>query len=171
MLITHHKPLGNPDEAQDPLPNNWRELATQDGTKPIRFGIVEEGKLYRSGIVWTHQVRKLQEDYGIVHIVSLLDGDWLREFYEDAEITIHQFPILQRRELTYDRVRNIVDVINELDKPALVHCLTGATRTGMVCAGYEIINGKKGKLSAIMESITYGMVNISSLREMVHYYP
>lgn len=166
MLIKHHEPLGNPKEAQDPLPENWKELAAQKGKIPKRFGVVEEGKLYRSGIVWANQVRKLHEDYGIANIVSLLEGNWLREFYDSSEITIHQFPILQRRELTYERVRTIVDVINDLNQPSLVHCLNGATRTGMVCAGYQIINGIKGKFGAIIESIGYGMVNISSLREM-----
>ena len=170
MLIKYHKPLGNPEKAQDPLPHNWRELAKKDGDRPKRFGVVEEGRLYRSGIVWSHQVKKLQEDYGIVHIISLLDGDWLRDFYDDAEIKLHQFPILQRKELNYSRIRDIVDIISKLDKPALVHCLTGATRTGMVCAGYQIINRRKDKLSAIVESVGYGMVNISSLREMLHYH-
>ena len=99
-----------------------------------------------------------------------MDGDWLREFYDDPEITIHQFPTLQRRELTYERVRNIVDVINDLNEPSLVHCLRGVTRTGMVCAGYQIINGDKGKFGAIAESIRYGMVNLSSLREMLNYH-
>ncbi|MBI2647495.1 hypothetical protein HYW99_03390 [Candidatus Woesearchaeota archaeon] len=170
MLIRHHKPLGKPEEAQDPLPKDWKVETSKDGNRPRRFGVVEENKLYRSGIVWSHQVRELQKDYGIVHIISLLDGEWLREFYDTPEITIHQFPILQRRELTYERVRNIVDVINDLNEPSLVHCLTGATRTGMVCAGYQIINGRKGTFGAIVESIGYGMVNISSLREMLHYH-
>lgn len=170
MLIRYHEPLGNPEEAQDPLSNDWEIEASKDGNRPRRFGVVEENKLYRSGIVWPHQVRRLQQDYGIVHIISLLEGDWLREFYDAPEITIHQFPILQRRELTYERVRNIVDVINDLDEPSLVHCLTGATRTGMVCAGYQINNGRKGKFGAIVESVGYGMVNISSLKEMLHYH-
>ena len=77
MLIKHHEPLGNPEEAQDQLPNDWEAKASQDGDIPKRFGVVEEGRLYRSGIVWSYQVRELQKAYGIVHIVSLLDGNWL----------------------------------------------------------------------------------------------
>ena len=121
MLITYHKPLGDPKKTQDSLPNNWKELAKKGGDIPRRFNVVEEGKLYRSGIVWPHQVKKLQTDYGVEHIISLLDGDWLEEFYDDPFITIHRFPIMQRKELNYNRIKRIVEVINELEGFSLVH--------------------------------------------------
>jgi len=170
MLIRHHEPLGNlTEKPQDPLPENWKELAGKSGHIPARFDIVDEDKLFRSAIVWPHQVKHLRDNYGISNIVSLMDGDWLSEFYENSEVEIHQFPFLQRRALTYNRIRGIVDVINESKRPCLVHCLKGSTRTGMVCAGYNIINGNKGKLASIAESVKYGMVNISSIREMLYY--
>ena len=53
---------------------------------------------------------------------------------------------------------------------SLVCCLKGATRTGMVVAGYEVLNGRKSNLQAIAESIMYGNVNISSFREMSRYH-
>ena len=171
MLVRHHEPLGDPSKKQDPLPENWESIAADAGHLPNNFGTVEPGKLYRSGIVWPNQVRKLKEDFGIEHIISLLDGDWLQDFYYGSAVTIHQFPFHRRRALTFDRVRDIVTVINDLDKPALVHCYHGATRTGMVCAGYQIINGRKGRFRAILESVRYRNVNISSFREMRHYMP
>ena len=169
MRIKYHEPYGNPEEKQDSFPENNNNLVVKANKKPKNFGVVEESKLYRSAIIWPHQARKLQEDYGIQHIITLIDGDWLQEFYDDEEITIHQFPLLQRRELTFGRVTNIVDVINSLDGPAIVCCLKGKTRTGMVCAGYRLINDQKDHLGSIIETIKFGNLNISSFREMWRY--
>ena len=170
MRIKHHEPLGDKNNKQDPLPENWQELSAIADGKPKKFGVVERDRLYRSGIVWSHQIEGLHREYGISHIIALIDGDWLQQFYEDERITIHQFPLFQRRELTFERVKDIVEVINSQDEPSLVCCLKGATRTGMVVAGYEVLNGRKSNLQAIAESIMYGNVNISSFREMSRYH-
>lgn len=170
MLVKHHEPLGvRAKKRQDPLPNNWEELASERGDTPKNFGIVEQGKLYRSGIVWPHQVRPLQETYGIRHVISLMEGDWLSQFYDDSSISIHQFPIRRRDALTFERVRHIVDVINGFDEPAIVFCRRGATRTGMVCAGYQILNGRRTKFGAILENMSYWNFNISSIGEILRY--
>ncbi len=169
MVIQCHKPHGSPENQQHPLPANWKDIASKASNRPARFGVVDPDKLYRSGMIWPHHVNTLQEDYQIKHIISLLDGDWLKEFYNDNSIIIHQFPFYQRKELTFDRVKNIVDVINSLKEPAIVHCFKGATRTGMVCAGYHIINGKKGNLAVIIGNMKYMDFNISSMREILHY--
>ncbi len=169
MIIKYHEPLGDPNSKQDPLPENWREISATATIMPENFGVVEKGKLYRSAIVWPHQMEKLHNDYKINHIISLIDGDWLQQFYNDAVITIHQFPYLQRKELTFDRVKDIVRLINSLNEPAIVFCLKGKTKTGMVSAGYEILNGRKTNLQAIAESIKYGNLNMSSFSEIKRY--
>ena len=175
MLIKHHEPLGDQNQRQDPLPENWKEIAAEAGITPVRFAAVEIGKLYRSGIVWPKHVLRLQEKYGIAHIISLIEGDWLSEFYEYPSITIHQFPFYQRRELTAERVGDIVDTINGLEQPALVQCLKGVTKTGMVSAAYQILNGQKGNLGAFLEYVwrsewhLSGLVNTSTVREIFDY--
>ena len=175
MLIKHHEPLGDPNQKQDHLPENWKEIAAEAEIIPIRFSVVEDGKLYRSGIVWPQQVQRLQEKYSIAHIISLIEGDWLSEFYEDPTITIHRFPVYQRRELTAERVEDIVDTINGLEQPALVHCLKGVTKTGMVSAAYQILNGQKSNLGAFLEYVwrsewhLSGLVNISTVKEIFGY--
>jgi hypothetical protein len=95
MRIKYHEPLGDPNNKQDPLPENWKELSAIADWKPRKFGIVEQDKLYRSGVVWPHQVEGLHRDYGISHIITLIDGDWLQQFYDDERITIHQFPFFR----------------------------------------------------------------------------
>jgi len=81
-----------------------------------------------------------------------------------------QFPINQRRHLTFKKVRDIVDVIDKLESSALVHCLNGSTRTSMVSAGYQIMHGSS-KPRVIWENfgMRYWNWNTNSLREMLRY--
>lgn len=169
MRIKYHGPLGDPNNKQDPLPENWRKLSAVAGAMPENFGIVAKGKLYRSAIVWPHQVDTLYKNYKICHIIILIDGDWLQQFYDDPKVTIHQFPYLQRKELTFERVKEIVGLINSLKEPSLICCLKGKTKTGMVAAGYEILNGRKSNLQAIADTMRYGNLNISSFSEIRRY--
>ena len=169
MRIQYHQPYGSPENQQDILPENWQELVAKADSLPIKFGMVNPQKLFRSGIIWPHQVRILQGQYNIAHIISLIPGDWLSQFYDDTSITIHQFPFYQRRELTFQRVRGIVDVINSLKEAAIVHCVKGVTKTGMVSAGYQILNRQRSNLGAIVESMSYGILNPSSIREILQY--
>jgi protein tyrosine/serine phosphatase len=176
MLIKYHEPYGDPNEKQDPLPRNWREIELNASFLPLNFDVVEDSRLYRSGIIWAKQIPILQEIFDIKHIISLVPGDWLESYYDSLDITIHQFPFFQRRELTFERVKGIVNVINSLDGPALVHCLKGATRTGQVIAGYEVINGLKTNKEALEDSQEYwkfgklGMFfNFSYRREILAY--
>ena len=171
MLQVHHTPLGNIQEpAQHPLPHNWIDLARNAGQVPDNFGVVDPGKLYRSAVVWPHQVLYLREEFGIRHILTLIDGDWLAGFYREERVTIHKFPFLQRRALKFEKVKDIVDVINSLDQPSLVMCLKGRTRTGMVCAGYDIINGKGSRFGSMIESLKYGNLNVASYMEIAKYH-
>jgi len=170
MRIKYHRLQGVPIDKQDPLPENWRELSKIANGKPEKFGVVEPNKLYRSAVVWPRQVEDLYEDYGVCNIITLIDGDWLKQFYDDERITIHQFPFFRRRELTFEKIKDVVKVINLQDKPSLVCCLKGVVRTGMLVAGYEILNGRKSNLRAMVESVIYGNVNISSFREMRKYH-
>ena len=175
MLIKQHEPFGDPNHKEHPLPENWQKIAEQDGLMPVRFAAVDEGKLYRSGIVCPRQIPALQDRYGINHIISLMDGDWLEDYYKTPRVTIHQFPFHQRKELTAERAKNIVDTINELDSPVLVHCLKGVTRTGMVSAAYQILNGQKSNLGAFLEYLwrskwhVSGLANKPTIKEIFNY--
>jgi len=173
MLKRYHEALG--DRPEDPLPKNWKVIADNSGDMPERFGVVEQGRFYRSAMIWSHHISKLQKDYGIEHIVSLVDGDWLSNWYDDSGITIHQFPILRRRAFTKERVRDVVEAINSLDGPAIVHCLKGVTRTGMVSAAYQVLNGYKGNLRALFDYVwksrfhVSGLLNFSTMKEILDY--
>lgn len=163
-------PLGDPLHQEDTLPKNWKQIAARAGPFPKNFGIVKEDYLYRSAIIWPHQVEALKQ-IGIKHIITLIPGDWLSAFYKSTSIAIHSFPHYQRRELNQQRVKRIVRSIDCLQEPSIICCLKGKTKTGMVAAGYEIMLNNKPNLQAILESISYGNLNVSSMREMLEYKP
>ena len=151
------------------MPENWQDIAAKAGKMPKRFGVVESGKFYRSGMIWPRQVDTLQKELGIKNIVSLIGGNWLHEFYADEDIDIHQFAFHQRRELTEERVKNLVEFIDTLEGRTIVHCLKGSVKTGMVVAGYRILHGQKSNLGAVIEGIGYCNFNISATREIMRY--
>ncbi len=168
MATKHHKPLWKIEAAQDPLPKNWKDLMLTSWDLPGNFWTVEEGKLYRSSIVYPKHISVLREKYWIQNIVSLIMWDWLEEFYDDEDIHIHQFPIFERKELTAQRVQQILDVIEWLEWTSIVHCLKWAVRTWMVCAWYDL-RYWKSLISTLGKSISHGNVNISALREITTY--
>lgn len=169
MIITRHEPLWNPNNLQDPLPTNWKEIATKEWPMPKNFGVVKQWVLYRSAIIFPHQVETLKTQLWIRHIISLIHGDWLEEFRDDASITIHQFPILERKALTKERVVQIVWLIRRLGKPAIVHCLKWATRTWMVCSGYDIQVLWQSPIITIAKGLKHWNMNISAIREIMEY--
>lgn len=169
MFKRYHEPIWNINNIQDPLPNNWKELSLQQWNIPENFGTIDPGKLYRSAIIYPHQIKILQARFQIWHIISLIDGDWLEEYYDNSEITIHQFPILERKALTKQRIAIIIDLIKSLNSPALIHCLKGATRTGMISSYYEITVLNKNRILSILNWARHWNVNISAIREIMNF--
>lgn len=169
MFTRYHEPLGN--NPQDPLPTNWQELEKQACDMPRNFGVVKEQVLYRSGIVYPKQIKTLRVLYWIRHIISLIHGDWLKVHYDNTGVTIHQFPILERKALTRERVLDIIWVIQGLDWPALVHCLKWTTRTWMVCCGYKINSLGQYPIVAILDSsLRHWLLNPSAVKEIMKYW-
>ncbi len=167
-MIIRHTPLGKPELAQDSLPENWKEVYSNSGDLPSNFGVVIDEKLYRSGVILPSHIENLRNRYGIKNIVSLVDRICLDEFEDREDIIIHHIPVLQRRELTFDRIKELVNLIDSTDEPFIVSCLKGKTRTGMVIAGYQVLHGMN-RFGAMIGSIGYGNGNISSFREMLAY--
>ncbi len=174
MHIRYQEPHGRKEKQTDPLPKNWRNIEAKRGTLPRNFAVVDPGKLYRSEVVFPKQIPRLQEEYGIAHIISLLEGDQLEEYYTDSTITIHQFPFYERKTITPERMKDIVTVINSIKEPALVHCLRGITRTGMICAAYQLEHGLtlKEALSEYRKNSALqfiGLFNRHTVRDIKNY--
>ncbi|MGQ0633017.1 MAG: tyrosine-protein phosphatase [Planctomycetaceae bacterium] len=124
--------------------------SVRDRFIPKRFGVVEPGKLFRSGQISTALVKKTLKQHGIKRVVDLTGaGDTPEKAYHDAElVAIDELGIARvscplNSDGTGDvvvyaaAVKALVDA-QRAGEPALVHCAAGTQRTGGVVALYRL---------------------------------
>ena len=133
---------------------------------PKRFGIVEEGVLYRSGQISATLIKKTLQKHNIDVIVMMSGYDpqdhdkrTEKEVAEELGIDIYNFP------LGGDGTGDVNNYLKSLltihkakqeRKPVLVHCSAGAQRTGGVVALYRFFFQKKDADFVLKELKKYG---------------
>ena len=131
-------------------PNSW---AIKVPNSQIRALYKVDNHLYRSGLPTRAGMRQA-EKMGIRYVLNL------HHFGNDnAEIRGTSLQVKQIKihvtKMTYDEIVQSLRYIVKADKPVLVHCLTGADRTGVVVAAYHMLKGWK-KEDAIDEMLNGG---------------
>ncbi len=110
---------------------------------PREFAAVEQGQVYRSGIIHPRILRKVLEKNDIQMIVSL-NGSYKPEEAVAQELGIE----LKQYRLDGDGSGDITYYANTLEhivrakeagKPILVHCAAGTMRTGAAIAFYRML--------------------------------
>jgi protein tyrosine/serine phosphatase len=121
----------------------------RDALLPKNFGVVEPGRLYRSGQLSRWQVRRVLADNHITRIVALSNhgghpADLAAEDQAAAELGVRRdvFPLGgdgtgQVRE--YVLAVSAIAAAERAGQPVLVHCIAGAQRTGGVIACYQLL--------------------------------
>lgn len=111
---------------------------------PKRFALVADGRLYRSGEVTPGQLERLQREYRIGRVISLLDPDAPVSKAERATaqrlgLVWHNVPLRGSGESTAADRRRILDLLTDPDAPpTLVHCAAGVNRTGLAIGLYRL---------------------------------
>jgi protein tyrosine/serine phosphatase len=133
---------------------------------PKRFGVVEQGRIYRSGQISAPLMKKFLTKHNIRVIVDLTgndpnDPDQQAEKKAAAElnITALRFPLGGKGTGDVNSYANAVAAIADAQKnnlPVLVHCAAGAQRTGGVIAVYRLLVQKKDPVFVISEMKHYG---------------
>lgn len=133
---------------------------------PRRFGVVEQGRIYRSGQISSSLIKETLVRYKIGTIVSLsVDSaknvDRTNEERIAAELGIERVVVPLWGNGTGD-INNYAIAIaviyqaQKKQKPVLIHCETGAQRTGGVIAAYQLLVEKKDVASVVDEMMRYG---------------
>lgn len=108
------------------------------------FHEVDPGGLYRSGQLSPGGLARVIERHGIRTVVNLRgasDADWYRA--EAAVARAHGVQLvdisLSSRRLPHpDEVAALLDAFRDAERPILVHCFSGADRTGLAAAVYAL---------------------------------
>jgi protein-tyrosine phosphatase len=136
---------------------------------PKRFGVVEPGKIYRSGRIHPWLVKSVLRKHNIQVIVALLadssstPGDVAeKDAAEELHIQLLRFPLPGNGVSAAGRIDGYVGAIEAIltarreGKPVLVHCAAGANRTGGVIAVYRLLVEGQGADEVLAEMRRYG---------------
>src|SRR3989344_506795 len=105
--------------------------------RPYNFGIVDEGKIYRSGKPDKKLMKLVVDKHKIKTIISFSSKIWPAEKKTVTERNIKLFviPMSSRREPTNEQIEEFLSIIDKPENyPILIHCTGGADRTGVMVA-------------------------------------
>ncbi len=124
---------------------------------------VEPGLVYRSGQMTPQELTRLIRSSGVRSVINLR-GAHIGEGWYDQELRSAQasgvllinYPISARSELTIEQMKRISLLIHDCPKPVLIHCGSGADRTGLACALYCVDAGMSPQAAREQLSFCYG---------------
>jgi len=138
----------------------------EDRFIPKRFGVVEQGLIYRSGQLSSSLVKKVLVEHNIRVIVDLTTDDpnnsdqqAEKKTAEEPNAKILRFPLRGNGTGDVNNYARAITAIVDAEKnnlPVLVHCAAGAQRTGGVIAAYRLLVQKKDPDFVISEMKRYG---------------
>ncbi|MFZ2148317.1 MAG: dual specificity protein phosphatase family protein [Sedimentisphaerales bacterium] len=142
----------------------WKSVL-EDRLIPKRWGVVQAGKIYRSGRLSAALVKKMLRENNISVIIDLTgdepgDRDQEAEKGAAVELGIERLNFPLKGDGTGDinnyaqAIAAIVDA-EQKGKPVLVHCAAGTQRTGGVIACYRMLVEKKPPSFAYAELLRY----------------
>jgi protein tyrosine/serine phosphatase len=137
------------------------------------FDEVVPGQYYRSAQPNAAKLKKYIERHGIRSVLNLRGNNSRHKWYRD-EVTITaahgvqfaNFRMSAHKQLTDAQFAELLALLDDLPKPILVHCKSGADRTGLVSAIYaHRIAGLSQAEANRMISFRYGHIGIPFLSE------
>ena len=129
------------------------------------LGVVEPGRVIRSAQP-TSQLPELVREYHLKSILNLRGGspsDWWYEAevrtVRESGLSFYDLPLsATRRPLRLELLR-LIDVLRQCPYPLLIHCKSGADRTGLASALYLMLQrGEAPKQAAGAFSIAFGHI-------------
>lgn len=133
------------------------------------FHPVVAGEVYRSAQPTPERIAEYQKNYAIKTIINLrgenAGSSWYdKEVAESLRLGINHvnFRMSARRELTMAQFDDLMALLRTVEKPVLIHCMSGADRSGLVSALYVAGVAGLGEEEAESQiSFRYGHIPLS----------
>lgn len=137
------------------------------------FHVVVPGALYRSAQPDAAEIENYKTRYGLKTIINLRGANPGQRWYRDelaasgrAGITHIDFGMSARKLQPREKIKRLIAILASAPKPILVHCQSGADRTGLVSALYLAAIEKQDENAAEAQlSIRYGHIAIPMLSQ------
>lgn len=128
------------------------------------FHTVAEGQLYRSAQLDKRDLADVIAVHNIRSILNLRGAHPGEGWYDDEvatadarQVTHYDVPISASRPVAPETMQRLVEILRAAPKPLLIHCKSGADRTGLVAALYRyVVKGQTGPEAETELSIIYG---------------
>jgi protein tyrosine/serine phosphatase len=137
------------------------------------FDEVIPGEYFRAAQPSAARLERYVRKYGIKSVLNLRGSNqkhlWYRNEAAKAEalgIRFADFKMSARKQLTDAQTEELLELLQDLPKPVLVHCKSGSDRTGLVSAIYVYkIAGRSQAAADRMISFRYGHIGIPYVSE------
>lgn len=142
------------------------------------FHAVTEGEAYRSAQMDGAELEERIREYGIKSILNLRgehpDEEWYaeeREVSEKLRIEHYDVGLSAMREPAEEEVRRLLAIFRDAPRPILIHCMSGADRTGLVSAMWKAVVDGEPKTEAEKQlSIRFGHVPVGRTSAMDRFF-
>jgi protein tyrosine phosphatase (PTP) superfamily phosphohydrolase (DUF442 family) len=108
------------------------------------FHAVKAGVLYRSAQLDDAELQAVVQQHGIKSVLNLRGANpgspWYdREIAESRALGLvhYDYALSARRFVTPRQIADILEILRKAPKPLLIHCMSGADRSGLVAALYR----------------------------------
>jgi protein tyrosine/serine phosphatase len=133
------------------------------------WGVVAPGRLYRSNHPLPGQLAAAMQRHGLRSVVNLrghrqeCGSDVLGRARADALGLCHvDAPFESRGAPHKDRILRLADLFAELPEPVLIHCKSGADRTGLVAGIWLLLQG--GSVAAALDQLHWRFGHVAASR-------
>ena len=128
------------------------------------FRAVDPGVLYRSAQLSDQDLQAYARQYGIKSVLNLRGPHPGEGWYDGEMDAVHRlalihydYPISAKRFVTQREIADLLAIVRTAPKPLLIHCRSGADRSGLLAALYRYaVDGASADQADAQLSLLYG---------------
>jgi protein tyrosine phosphatase (PTP) superfamily phosphohydrolase (DUF442 family) len=156
------------DRQSDSASTRARRAAERANYSPLgafdNFHEVEPGRAYRCAQVRPETLQYIVNNYCVRTVINLRGENDYQEWYQLERLACESLGVklIDIRMTTYElpypqTLLALFDALKSVEEPVLIHCKSGADRTGMACALWRMTAlGEDQKTAAQQLSFVYG---------------